>query len=95
MEIHPQIVMRLNSQQPHLYFHGQSNISSISFSPEKRSIQKKSKSDDSLTPLAFMQLTGQILLKIEIRKNIENTYLDLKTQQMAGGEGAGGERKKN
>lgn len=42
-----------------------------------------------------MQLTGQILLKIEIRINIENTYLDLKTQQMAGGEGAGGERKKN
>lgn len=59
----PQIVMRLNSQQPHLYFHGQSNISSISFSPEKRSIQKKSKSDDSLTPLAFMQLTGQTLVK--------------------------------
>lgn len=27
---------RMNSQQPHLYFHGQSNISSISFSPEKK-----------------------------------------------------------
>lgn len=33
------------------------NISSISFSPEK-SIHKKSKSGDSLTPLAFTQQTG-------------------------------------
>lgn len=65
------------------------------FPQRKEAIQKKSKSGDSLTPLAFMQLTGQILLKIEIRINIENTYLDLKTQQMAGGEGVGGERKKN
>lgn len=84
--------MRLNSQQPHLYFHGQSNISSISFSPEKRSIQKKSKSDDSLTPLSLFITHRTNVSQIEIIENTENTYLDLKTQQMARG---GGEKKKN
>jgi hypothetical protein len=81
----PKIVMRVNSQQPHLYFHGQSNISSISFSPEKRSIQKKSKSDDSLTLLAIMQLKRQMLVK-QNYKIYRKTYLDSKTQQMAGEE---------
>lgn len=90
--MNPQIVTRLNSQQPHLYFHGQSNISSISFSPEKRSIQKKSKSDDSLTLLSLFITHRTNVSQIEITENIENTYLDLKTQQMAGG---GEEKKKN